>query len=444
VRERSNLRPLLHGDEYFADLCAELGRAKTRVTIAGWCITPLMSLQRDDHEAVTASVLGDVLKKVSERAEVYVLLWEGAPALFQPTTRMVKQLQAALAEVAPRVRCVLDGTASFSHDHHQKAVTIDGRVAYVGGIDLTTYAGDRWDTAQHPLRFGPNWHDVQMRVEGEAVRDIEENFCQRWNAVTGESLQPLSWASAGDAPHVPVQVVRTIPKGFYPFAEDGIHGIGHAYLAAIGEAKRFIYLENQYLWSPEVVDALIEAMNRPREEPFRIVILLPAKAFTGKYDNDEHVRTLQEADNGRGIFAAYAPYSGGPALGPTGYHYLPVYVHAKVGIIDDEWLTVGSANLNTRGFVTDSEINVQAIAPEIAKSLRVRLWADHLHLPEDEIKAADPIAMIDGAWRETAEQLTHAMHTRTMPPRGGVAHYQPGRGVGSRVLDGIQLMTLEH
>lgn len=102
-----------------------------------------------------------------------------------------EELRRILLAVAPRVLCELDRRASLSHDHHQKAVTIDGRVAYVGGMDLCTFQGDRWDTADHELRFGPNWHDVQVLVRGEVVADAEENFCQRWNAAVGDDLAPL-------------------------------------------------------------------------------------------------------------------------------------------------------------------------------------------------------------------------------------------------------------
>jgi phosphatidylserine/phosphatidylglycerophosphate/cardiolipin synthase-like enzyme len=185
-------------------------------------------------------------------------------------------------------------------------------------------------------------------------------------------------------------------------------------------------------------------MNRKHNGPFRIVLVLPAKAYTGKYDNDEHVRKLQDADDGRGMFAAYCPYSSGPALGPTGYHYLPVYVHAKIGIIDDQWLTIGSANLNERGFVTDAEMNIQSVSPAEARRLRIALWSDHLHLDPQEIEAADPITLIDTAWKQTADAVTDALNRRGMPPRGSIAHYQPGKSPGSWLLDGIQMLTLEH
>lgn len=441
-RVHNSLHPLLHGDAYFSALIDDLRAATQRVTIASWAMTPLMSLGRGPDNSA-ASILATILHEVSQRAEVDILLWCGAPALFEPTEDLVRQVRETLLDLAPRVRCILDHRAPFSHDHHQKAVTIDGRIAYVGGIDMTTFQGDRWDTVTHPLRFGPGWHDAMVRLQGEVVTDVEMNFCQRWNAVTGENLTPIppvvdpSW-------NTPAQIIRTVPDGFYPFAPHGEYGIYHALTTAISRAERFIYLENQYLWAPEIVSAIEEAMQRPHQGPFRVVIILPADAYTGRYDNDEHVRELKNLDRGRGIFSAYSLYTGGPALGTTGYRYLPIYVHAKISIVDDEWFSVGSANLNRRGIAEDTEMNVQAIAPEIARALRITLWAEHLGLSETEVAAADPIALIDHQWPRSAATLAERVRTRGIPPAGTVHPYVPGHNVGSRILDLIQASTVEH
>jgi phosphatidylserine/phosphatidylglycerophosphate/cardiolipin synthase-like enzyme len=434
--------PLVHGDEYFPALIRELQSARERVTIAGWTLTPLMALERDANEY--RSTVVDLLRDASSRAEVYVLLWEGAPALFEPNIHFTRAVQRVVQEYAPRVRCVLDNRASFSHDHHQKAVTIDGRVAFVGGMDLSTFQGDRWDTGAHPLRFGPNWHDVQMRLQGEVVADVERNFCQRWNAVTGESLQPCATPELDRGWNTPAQVVRTVPEGFYPFAPEGHYGIRHSILAAIEKAERYIYLENQYLWAPEVVQALCEAMGRNAGKQFRIILVLPAKAYTGRYDNDHHVQELRDADAGRGIFEAYTPYAAGAAIGRTGYAYMPIYVHAKVGIIDDEWFSIGSANLNQRGLATDTEMNVQVVDGELARSLRIKLWAEHLGMTEEEVAARDPIDVIDGPWKQIAAGMEKAVSMRGSPPQGQIHQYVVGRKPTNVVLDFVQDLTLEH
>src|SRR5947209_824032 len=459
-REGTQLTPLVDGEAYLADLCDALSSAQQRVTICGWSLTPLLPLRRADGGG--EALLAEVLREVSERAEVYVLLWSGAQALFEPTTQMVEHVRSSLLRIAPKVQCRLDRTAAFSHDHHQKAVTVDGRVAYVGGMDLTTFQGDRWDTSRHSLRFGTNWHDVQMRLVGEIVRDVEENFCQRWQAVTRQKLEPLPASTRSnsgrqhapahgerqddshpEARGAPAQIIRTIPAGRYPFVPNGEFGIHHALTTAIRGARRLIYLENQYLWSPEIVDALTEAMERPQNGTLRIVAILPAKAEDGKYDNDDHVRLLRERDAGRGMFSAYCLYTGGPAAGPTGYRYLPIYVHAKVTIVDDEWLSIGSANLNGRGLATDTEMNVQCIDPVLARALRVRLWAEHLGRPEDEVAAADPVDLVDHAWPEAARETERQVLSGGAPPAGTVRRYVSGETLGSRVLDVVQKATFE-
>lgn len=94
------------------------------------------------------------------------------------------------------------------------------------------------------------------------------------------------------------------------------------------------------------------------------------------------MKALRAADGGRGIFHAYSIYTSGPASGISGHHALPIYVHGKVSIIDDEWLSVGSANLNQRGLATDAEMNVQALTPA-AGDLRCALWAEHLGMSRD-------------------------------------------------------------
>jgi len=440
-RQHNAIEPLLHGQEYFRDLHQSLLSARTRVTICGWSLTPLIPLLRGEGEG--DSILAEVLREVSARADVYVLLWCGAPALFQPTQKMTDEARDTLLKIAPRVHCRLDHRASFSHDHHQKAVTIDGEVAYVGGMDLSTFQGDRWDTGEHPLRFGPNWHDVQVRLDGEVVGDVERNFLERWTVVTGEQLAPLPAAELDPSWNTPAQIVRTVPEGFYPFAPQGEFGIHHAMVAAIERAEKFVYLENQYIWAPEIVDALTQAMNRSRSGPFRVVMVLPAKAYSGKYDNDEHVRLLSRVDNGRGIFHAYSLYSGGPAISSTGYGYQPIYVHAKVSIVDDEWFSVGSANLNRRGLATDTEMNVQSIAPDVARNLRVRLWSEHLGLPESDIAAADPFSLVDHQWRDAAREMEQQVKVAGIPPAGNVRAYVPGHNPGSRLLDMVQTVTLE-
>jgi phosphatidylserine/phosphatidylglycerophosphate/cardiolipin synthase-like enzyme len=90
------------------------------------------------------------------------------------------------------------------HCHHEKLVIVDGKIGYVGGIDLTSLGGDRFDSGDHPARGKIGWHDASSRLEGPAVAD---HFASRWQEVTGEELAATSPPPrAGDHE---VQVIHT-------------------------------------------------------------------------------------------------------------------------------------------------------------------------------------------------------------------------------------------
>jgi phosphatidylserine/phosphatidylglycerophosphate/cardiolipin synthase-like enzyme len=88
------------------------------------------------------------------------------------------------------------------------------------------------------------------------------------------------------------------------------------------------------------------------------------------------------------------------------------YVHAKVGIVDDRWLTVGSANLNAHSLFNDTEANVVFTDPHLVRSTRLRLWAEHLGADDVD---GDPARLFDAQWaRVASEQL--ARRRDGLPP----------------------------
>lgn len=444
-RQRNRLTPLVDGERYFPALYEALGAAKHYVYIAGWFLTPYMPLLRGSDEELRRSRLLELLDELSTRLPVRILIWEGAGAILRPTVKTTNRtLELVVEQRRGDLRCYLDPTAPPAHCHHQKTVVIDGQVAFVGGMDLTTLQGDRWDSSVHPLRLGPNWHDAQLRIEGEAVADVETNFRQRWEAVTGDRALPHRDPEPAPDWQTPVQIVRTIPAGFYPFAPDGIYGIHHAYVQAIRQARRFIYFENQYLWNRALLAELIAALRRPRDEPLRLVIVLPALAEAGKFDNDRHVQTLRAAaDESGSHVAVYSLYTSGAAVGEAPFSYRPIYVHAKIAVIDDEWCTLGSANLNHRGLMTDSEINAAFADRALARELRVMLWAEHLGMTPDDVARADPVDLIDNVWPRSADDSADVMAAGREPLHNNVHHYAIGRSPGDLLLEELQALTFD-
>ena len=80
-----------------------------------------------------------------------------------------------------------------------------------------------------------------------------------------------------------------------------------------------------------------------------------------------------------------------------------MYVHAKVGIVDDRWLTIGSANLNEHSLLNDSEMNVLTCDAGLARDTRLRLWSEHTEQPVEALDG-DPGEVIDAVWRTIAEE----------------------------------------
>jgi phosphatidylserine/phosphatidylglycerophosphate/cardiolipin synthase-like enzyme len=283
------------------------------------------------------------------------------------------------------------------HCHHEKTIVIDDRVAFVGGIDLTSEAGDRYDTNEHPARADVGWHDACARVEGPAVADVAEHFRMRWHEVTNEMLAPVT--EPQPAGGLDLQVVRTVPERVYDAEPRGQFTILESYLRALKAAERFVYLENQFLWSPEVEAILCDKIANPPRPDFRLLLLLPSKPNSGADDTRGVLGHLIEADDDAGRVLACTLFA------RAGTAADPIYIHAKIGIVDDAWLTLGSANLNEHSLFNDTEMNIVAHDAELAVQTRLRLWSEHLELPVAEIPT-DPIRAIDELWKPIAsEQL---------------------------------------
>jgi phosphatidylserine/phosphatidylglycerophosphate/cardiolipin synthase-like enzyme len=309
------------------------------------------------------------------------------------------RVQAEALSRGTQVRVALDSRGRAMHCHHEKIVIVDDEVAFVGGIDLTTLAGDRYDHNHHPSRAPAiGWHDASTRLRGPVVADVAAHFALRWEAVQGEALalpDPPP-APAGD---VTLQLVRTVPERSYDALGHGEFSVLEAYLRALRSARSLIYLENQFLWSSEIVTVLEDKLRRPPSDDFRLVVLLPAKPNNGRDDTRGMLGRLIAADDGANRLLAATIQS------RTGDESGPLYVHAKIGIVDDAWLAIGSANLNEHSLFNDSEVDVITCDPRVARDTRLRLWAEHLERERADVEG-DPARVVDELWRPIAtEQL---------------------------------------
>ncbi len=371
------------------------------------------------HKLTPQTVLGYMVNK---GVEVKVLIWECSNFFSHYNPKSAYQ---ELLDVG--VTCILDDSSRGILHHpieslHQKIAVVDGTHAFVGGIDpLIELSGDfdRWDFPVHHFssvlrrniedQTPHPWHDVHAIIEGPAAGDVELNFRQRWNDVVqrrhldNKLLIPEHPLSPPLESESLIQIARTIPKHTYSFQPLTIQGIAQLYANALSNAQRFIYLENQYFWlhayygidipfvgtdSPEM-ERNIRELGGALRRGATVAFVLPDHPNVGRAFTDAGLARLHdEAPEAvtQGRIQAFCLATSTNIDGVE--HYRPIYVHAKVAIIDDLWSTVGSANLNNRGMHDDTEINVATLNAELAQDLRLMLWAEHLGMiSEDDLFA---------------------------------------------------------
>jgi phosphatidylserine/phosphatidylglycerophosphate/cardiolipin synthase-like enzyme len=404
-RAGNELEVLIDGAQALPQIAQAIAGARTSVHLTGWHVAPAFALVRGERPVV----LGELLAETAARGvDVRVLVWAGAPLpVFHPTRAEVRRDVETLVR-GTAIRCEPDPREHPFHCHHEKTVVVDGEVAFVGGIDLTDFGGDRFDTSDHPAHRALGWHDVAVRLRGPAVADVAAHFRVRWAQVTGERL-PAAPAPPPVEDGATVQVVRTVAEDMYDALPHGDFRILESYLGALRGARELVYLESQFLWAPEIVGVLADKLRDPPSERLRIVVLLPRRAKNGQDDTRGQLGVLAEVDDGRGRFLACTVRS------LSGERDDPLYVHAKVGIVDDRWMTIGSANLNAHSLLNDTELNVVTDDAALVRETRARLWAEHLERPVEEVAAADPIDLVDAAWRPTAHDQLHRLDAGEPP-----------------------------
>ena len=379
-RAENAIEVLIDGETALPRLEREIAAAQHSVLLAGWTFTPSFRLSRGGR------TLQELLAEVAARAEVRVLAWAGAPLpLFTPSRRQVREMADELAG-GTTIKLALDSKERPMHCHHEKIAVIDGRIAYVGGIDLTTLAGDRFDVQHHPARDAIGWHDATARVAGPLVADVHDHVAMRWREVTGEQLEPAEPERIRHG--TTAQFVRTVPNNVYGSVPDGDYRILEAYVRALRSAERLIYLESQFLWAPELVSIVAEKLRDPPTDEFRVVVLLPARPRNGADDTRGQLGVLLDADRDARFLAC--------TLWQPGRRN-QVYVHAKIGIVDDRWLAIGSANLNGHSLYNDTEACIVTCDEELAHKTRLRLWREHVGVDE----------VTFDHWRERAEDETY-------------------------------------
>lgn len=406
IEHAGRLRFLVDGSEYFTAVRSAMARAQRTIFILGWDIDSRVRLIPGGANDGFPEELCDFLNALvagRPALRAYMLSWDFA-MLFALEREWLPVYKLDW-RTHRRLSFRLDDRHPVGASHHQKVVVIDDAVAFVGGLDLTRC---RWDTPEHalenPCRRDPDgkpyppFHDVHAMVDGDVARALGELARERWRRATGRHARSLDGAPANDPwpsdctpdiADVKVAIARTGPQFE---AEPGVEEIRQFYFDAIAAARRHIYLENQYFTSSAIADAFAA---RLREADGPEIVLVSRRMESGWLEETTmgvlrarvH-RRLREADAGR-RYRLYCPDL--PGLDGSCLN-----VHSKLLVVDDELLTIGSANLSNRsmGFDTECNLVVEAAGEERVQraiaGLRNRLLGEHLGA--DPARVGDEIA----------------------------------------------------
>lgn len=393
---------IVDADAYFRYVKDAILRAEHSVLLIGWDFDTDIVLDRDQPAPDMPNTLGSLLNYVVRRnrsVHVYLLRWDLAflKAPFRGTTPLF--LLNWL--VSPNLHLHLDSHHPAEGCHHQKIAVVDDAIAFCGGIDITL---NRWDTPAHldhdPRRRHPDgtphgpWHDATVAVHGDAAKALGDLARYRWLMGEGTRIEPpppgqVRWPKGlrAEFHDVDVAIARTEPK--YD-GQPEAHEIEALYLAMIRAARRTIYLESQYFSARIIADAI---RDRLAETGGPEVVVVNPRHMEGWLEEETMgsaravlLERCRAADHENRL-RFYTPVTEEGA---------DIYVHAKVLVVDDTLLRVGSSNINNRslGLDTECDLAIEVLpgdprGPERRHSiLQVRdaLVAEHLGVPRDELR----------------------------------------------------------
>lgn len=399
---------VVDGADYFAHMQAAMLQARQRIFLIGWDFDTRIHLGvgrrwwQKGWRRIPPRRLGSFIPwliRSNRNLEVLILKWGvGALAFILRGTMFLDVLRWAPRR---RIQFKFDSAHPFGCSHHQKIVVIDEAFAVCGGIDMT--AG-RWDTPQHlphdRLRRGPGrktygpWHDMSLMMEGEVAVALADLGHQRWCHAGGRNLPRCAPPADSAWPDKLVAQFTDVEIGIS--RTRAAHGnlpqvteIEQLFVRQIAAARRYIYAENQYFASRAVCEAIARRLSEP--DPPEVLIINPATAegflevVAMDFARAELVEAVEALDT-HDRFAIFAPYAADD---------VPIYVHAKLLIVDDQVLRVGSANFNNRSMGLDSECDVfvdcarpgNASASAAIRAIHHSLLAEHCGISPDAVAA---------------------------------------------------------
>ena len=411
---------LVDAENYYAAFVEAALGARRYIYITGWQFDSQARLlrPRDDAAPPHPIELLPFLNYLCERRpalEIYITAWDYS-VVYALEREWLQKFRFDF-QSHPRIHFEFLNHPEPGGCHHQKLVVVDGRLAFLGGLDL---CDSRWDTRQHikhdPRRIDTHdepykpFHDIQVAISGPVVASLERLFLEGWRLATGAELRGVhNSESAGPLSALTDRALDRLHEAFGPplrgrhvgvsrteWTPAGVIGeIQALFEHAVLGAERLIYIETQYFTSKALAEAIYYRLADVSRPKLQLVIVMPDGADSPKEDfvlgNRQRAIRRFIADAARHYGHEFrllmSSESTDDAPCPA------TFVHSKLMIVDDEFLTIGSANFTNRSLRIDRELNVAwhaaledearaALLRADIRGLRASLLAEHAGLVE--------------------------------------------------------------
>lgn len=394
---------IVDAEDYYRALRRAMLTARHQIILCGWDFDARISLAygHDHPEApTTVGALLTWLARNRPELNIYILRWDkGAiKTLFRGMT-LVTLTRWRLRR--DRIHLKLDGAHPTGASQHQKIVVIDDCIAFCGGIDMTEH---RWDTRAHrdpePRRRGAwgfrykPWHDATTAITGPAAAALGELCRHRWAFAGGLRIAPPPATDAcwpGDLPvdfrNRDIAISRTEPQ--YR-DQHKVLEVEHLFLDLIARARRRLYIEMQYFASRKLAEAIAARLAEPDGPDIVIICPVKAQGFIEPLAMDSARARLMR------MLKLVDPYGRLRMYHPATAKSRAIYVHAKIVIVDEDVIRVGSSNFNNRSLRLDTECDItidadlpgEETAVERIAAIRDGLLAEHLGTDRARVAAA--------------------------------------------------------
>ena len=356
----NRIEPLINGDQAYPAMLEAIRHARHSIALSTYIF------DRDEAGRAFARVLGDAVQR---GVEVRVLIdATGAHYSWPMITGLLRRKKIRYARFLPTFPFVHLFTLNLRN--HRKVLIVDGTIGFTGGMNLRT---GHW-LSKEPKR---PVQDLQFRVEGPVVAQLQEVFADDWLFTTRESLRGEKWfptlSPAGSV----------IARGISDGPDEDLDKLRWAILAALATARESIRVATPY-FLPE--PSLISALNVAALRGVRVDILLPNKSNLPVVHWASRAFWWQVLEYGCHLWLAAGPFD-----------------HTKLLIVDDCWSLVGSANWDPRSLRLNFELNVECYDADLALNLAKLFDAKRSQARQVTLKEIDsrsmPIRLRDGAAR---------------------------------------------